>query len=135
MDVHDKATRSYNMSRIRSKDTGPEVRIRSLCHRQGLRFRKNVPELPGKPDIVFPKHKTVVFVNGCYWHIHTCPRGQVIPKTRTEFWQSKRLATVDRDEQKRQQLEYLGWRVMTLWECELDDEDALVGRIRKAFSI
>lgn len=123
------------MSRIRGKNTGPEIRIRSMCHGLGLRFRCNKKDLPGKPDIVFRKHKTCVFVNGCYWHMHDCKKGRVVPKTNAEFWQQKRLATVERDKRKAAELERLGWRVLIYWECELDEPDALLNRIRSDFAL
>ncbi|MFK7891605.1 MAG: very short patch repair endonuclease [Granulosicoccus sp.] len=135
MDVHSKSTRSYNMSRIRSRDTGPERRVRSVCHRLGLRYRLNVKTLPGKPDIVFPKHQTIIFVNGCYWHMHECRFGQVVPKTNTEFWQRKRNATVARDRKKTALLEQANWRVLTVWECETRDTDELRDTIAGHFGI
>ena len=122
------------MSRIRGRDTKPELLVRQECHRQGLRFRLQRKELPGKPDLVFPKHKTVIFVHGCYWHSHDCKYGSVIPKTNTEFWQTKRSATVDRDERNARDLKYLGWRVLTYWECEIRDSAALEARVRSDFS-
>ena len=133
MDVHDRETRSYNMSRIRGSDTKPEMLVRRECHRQGLRYRLHRKDLPGKPDLVFPKHRTVVFVHGCYWHSHDCRYGSVVPKTNTEFWQTKRLATVDRDERNVRELEYAGWRVLTYWECEIRDADRIAERIRRDF--
>ena len=122
------------MSRIRGRDTKPELLVRRECHRQGLRFRLQRKDLPGKPDLVFPKHKTALFVHGCYWHSHDCKYGSVVPKTNAEFWQSKRAATVDRDERNRRDLEYLGWRVLTYWECEIRDAVALAERIERDFS-
>lgn len=135
MDVHDKETRSYNMSRIRGKDTKPEVMVRRACHALGLRFRLHTKDLPGKPDLVFKKHRTVVFVNGCYWHMHDCRYGKVVPKTNAEFWQKKRSATVERDQRKAEELRNLGWRVLTYWECELSESGAVLDRIRRDFSI
>ena len=123
------------MSRIKGRDTKPEMRVRSACHRLGLRFRLQRKELPGKPDLVFPRHKTVIFVHGCYWHSHSCKYGSVVPKTNTEFWQTKRLATVHRDERNVRELEYRGWRVLIYWECETKDPDALAGRIARDFSL
>ena len=123
------------MSRIKGRDTKPEMRVRSACHRLGLRFRLQRKDLPGKPDLVFPRHKTVVFVHGCYWHSHDCRYGSVVPKTNTEFWQTKRLATVNRDERNVRELEYRGWRVLIYWECETRDPEKLAARIRKDFSI
>ncbi|MCY3769772.1 MAG: very short patch repair endonuclease [Gammaproteobacteria bacterium] len=115
-----KAHRSWNMSRIRSKDTGPELRLRSLLHRAGYRFRLHDRNLPGSPDIVLKKFQTVVFVHGCYWHRHPgCPRATT-PKTRPEFWQAKFDGTVERDLCKAEELSARGWSVITVWECELE---------------
>ena len=133
MDVHDKPTRSYNMSRIRGKDTKPELIVRRVCHAHGLRFRLHRKDLPGKPDLVFPKHKTVVFVHGCFWHLHDCKYGSVVPKTNTEYWQAKRHATVDRDDRNLRDLQYHGWRVLTYWECDIRDQQSLAHRIRGDF--
>ena len=115
------------MSRIRGKDTAPELRLRKLLHRAGYRFRLHTPDLPGKPDIVLKKYRTVIFVHGCFWHRHQgCPSAAV-PKTRTEFWLAKFDTTIKRDRQKQQQLEELGWRVVTVWECQLEsDADEVV---------
>jgi len=121
------------MSRIKGSGTKPEMLVRRECHRQGLRYRLHRKDLPGKPDLVFSKHKTVIFVNGCYWHSHDCKYGTVIPKTNTDFWQAKRLATVDRDERNARDLVYAGWRVLTYWECEIRDAGAIATRIRRDF--
>jgi DNA mismatch endonuclease (patch repair protein) len=111
--------RSWNMSRIKGKDTGPEMKLRSMLHRAGYRFRLHTDKLPGCPDIVLPKYRTVVFVHGCYWHRHPgCPDA-TNPKSRTEFWQKKFNDTVKRDKRKAEELEKLGWHVITVWECEL----------------
>lgn len=111
--------RSWNMSRIKGKDTGPEMKLRSMLHRAGYRFRLHTSELPGRPDIVLAKYRTVVFVHGCYWHRHPgCPDATT-PKSRTEFWQKKFRDTVERDKRKVEELEKLGWHVITVWECEL----------------
>lgn len=122
--------RSWNMSRIRGKDTGPEVMLRSLLHREGFRFRLHAAELPGRPDIVLPRHRTVIFVNGCFWHRHEgCPY-TTTPKSRAEFWLDKFRRTVERDRQKQEALERAGWRVLTAWECELRSNPAgLVKRL------
>ena len=118
MDVHDKPTRSYNMSRIRGKSTKPEIQIRKICHSLGFRFRLHRKDLPGKPDLVFPKHHAVVFVNGCFWHGHDCHLFKV-PETRTEFWTEKIAGTKVRDEYQHHQLNDAGWRVLVVWECAL----------------
>lgn len=118
-DVHSPETRSYNMSRIRGKDTKPEVMLRSLLHGNGYRFRLHDNRLPGKPDIVLPKYKTAIFVNGCFWHRHEDCRYCTTPRTRQEFWEKKFSETVLRDRKKIQQLEESGWKAVTIWECEL----------------
>ncbi len=135
MDVHDKETRSFNMSRIRGKDTKPEMIVRRACHALGLRFRLHRKDLPGKPDLVFPKHKTVIFVHGCFWHSHDCRYGRVVPKTNAEFWREKRAATVERDRRKTAQLEAAGWRVLEYWECETKKPEELIDRICADFAL
>lgn len=119
VDVHDKATRSYNMSQIKGKDTKPEMLVRKFLFSNGFRYRLNVKNLPGKPDIVLPKYKTVIFVHGCFWHGHDGCKYFVIPKTRTDWWKEKINRTVYRDKQKQNELLDCGWKVYTLWECEL----------------
>ncbi|GAB5440270.1 MAG: very short patch repair endonuclease [Fuerstiella sp.] len=116
-DVHSAAQRSYNMSRIRGKDTKPELLVRSVVHRMGYRFRLHRTDLPGKPDLVLPKHRKIIFVHGCYWHMHRCRYGRVVPKTNTEFWQQKRQSNVQRDRRNLKQLRKDGWRVLVVWEC------------------
>lgn len=107
------------MSRIKGKDTAPEILLRKLLHREGFRFRLHVPDLPGKPDIVLKKHKTVIFVHGCFWHRHEGCAGATVPKTRTDFWMRKFEGTVKRDQLKQRQLEEMGWLVLIVWECDL----------------
>ena len=121
-DVHDKKTRSYNMSRIKGKNTKPEMLVRKFLHKNGFRYRLNYSKLPGKPDIVLPKYKTVIFINGCFWHGHKGCKFFVVPKTRTEWWVEKIDGTIERDEIKNKELEKMGWNVKTLWECELKPE-------------
>jgi len=111
--------RSWNMSRIRGKDTKPELQFRSLLHKAGFRFRLHVKDLPGKPDIVLPKYKSVAFVHGCYWHRHKGCSLATTPKTRQDFWQKKFNDNVTGDRKVRAQLEQQGWRVFVAWECEL----------------
>lgn len=122
MDVHDKETRSYNMSRIKGKDTKPEEIVRKYLFSKGFRYRKNDKRLPGTPDIVLPKYKTVIFVNGCFWHGHKDCRYFVVPKTNTEFWLNKINTNIERDKRKHKELKELGWNVMVVWECELKPE-------------
>ena len=111
--------RSWNMSRIKGKDTKIEVEVRSWLFSRGFRFRKNDKRYPGKPDIVLPKYKTVIFINGCFWHRHTGCKYTTTPKNRTEFWLEKFERNVRNDELHRQQLEDMGWKVITIWECQL----------------
>ena len=116
-DVHTPEQRSYNMSRIRGRDTTPERIVRSLVHGMGYRFRLHRRDLPGTPDLVFPGRRKIIFVHGCFWHMHRCRYGRVVPKTNAEFWQNKRLSAVQRDRRHRRQLRAAGWDVLTIWEC------------------
>lgn len=126
-----KEKRSWNMSRIHSKDTKPELLVRSLLHRNGYRFRVHNIGLPGKPDIVLTKYKTVVFVHGCFWHRHRgCPDA-TIPKTRTDFWMKKFEESISRDRRATTALRNLDWHVVVVWECELKNTGQLIKRLRK----
>ncbi|MES2454937.1 MAG: DNA mismatch endonuclease Vsr, partial [Bacteroidota bacterium] len=116
-DVHSKETRSYNMSRIRSKDTKPEMLVRKFLHAQGFRYRLHVKDLPGKPDIVLPKYKTVIFVHGCFWHGHEGCKYYVVPKTRTEWWLDKINSNIAKDDRSMNLLNDKGWKVTNIWEC------------------
>ncbi|MDW9536250.1 DNA mismatch endonuclease Vsr [Sinorhizobium meliloti] len=116
------AQRSERMSRIRSMNTKPEVNLRKALHRLGFRFRLHGRKLPGKPDIVLPKHRTVVLVHGCFWHRHPGCKVATVPKSNTEFWLAKFSKNVTRDEQISQQLEADGWRVFVVWECDVDTQ-------------
>lgn len=118
-DVHTPEQRSYNMSRIHSKNTKLEELVRKFLFSQGFRYRKNDARLPGKPDIVLPKYKTVVFVNGCFWHGHESCRYFVWPKNNAEFWKEKITGNIQRDKRNHHLLEEQGWRVIEIWECEL----------------
>ena len=119
MDVHDKKTRSYNMSRIKGKNTRPEELVRKYLFSQGFRYRKNDKRLPGSPDIVLPRYKTVIFVNGCFWHGHEGCRYFVWPESNKDFWKNKIETNIARDNKKTAALESMGWKVITVWECEL----------------
>lgn len=119
MDIHDSKTRSYNMSRIRGKNTKPEEIVCKYLFSQGFRYRKNVRKLPGTPDIVLPKYRTVIFVNGCFWHGHKDCRYFVVPKTNTEFWLDKISANINRDEKNINKLIETQWKVIVIWECQL----------------
>ena len=118
-DVHNKKTRSYNMSMIRSKDTKPEIIVRKFLFRNGFRYKLHDKRLPGKPDLVFPKYKTVIFIHGCFWHGHGGCKYFVVPKTRTKWW----IAKIDRNKQLDTEnfgkLKKLGWKILTVFECKL----------------
>ena len=118
-DVYAPEQRSYNMSRIRSKNTKPEELVRKFLFSQGFRYRKNDARLLGKPDIVLPKYKTVIFVNGCFWHGHEGCRYFVWPKNNAEFWKEKITGNIQRDKHNHQLLANQGWRVIEIWECQL----------------
>ena len=119
MDSLSPEKRSWNMARIKGKDTSIEVKVRKYLFSQGFRYRKNVKTLPGKPDIVLPKYKAVVFVHGCFWHRHPGCKDATTPKTRTEFWQEKFNRNVANDLRHKEELIQSGWRVFTVWECEI----------------
>jgi len=121
MDVHTPSQRSRNMAAIRCRDTKPELIVRGIAHRLGYRFRLHRRDLPGTPDIVFPRLRKVILVHGCYWHMHRCRWGRVTPKTNAAFWQAKRLGNVARDHCAAVRLRRLGWGVLVVWECEAHD--------------
>jgi DNA mismatch endonuclease (patch repair protein) len=121
VDIVDQATRSRMMAGIRGKNTKPEILVRSYLHRAGLRFRIHVKDLPGKPYIVFPKYKTALFVHGCYWHRHPRCKFATMPTSNVEFWAQKLDANRERDRRIKRMLLTLGWRVLTIWECQLDE--------------
>lgn len=118
-DVLTPEQRHYNMSRIRGKDTKPEEIVRKYLFSKGLRYRKNDKRYPGHPDIVLPKYKTVVFVHGCFWHMHEGCRYARLPKTNTEFWKEKLSRNRERDKNEQRILREMGWKVLVVWECEL----------------
>ena len=118
-DIKTKESRSYNMSRIAGKDTKPEELVRKYLFSKGFRYRKNVRKLPGTPDLVLPKYRTVIFVNGCFWHGHEGCKYFVWPKSNAEFWRQKIETNISRDQRKEAQLRDMGWTVMIVWECEL----------------
>ena len=118
-DVHPIATRSYNMSRIKGKHTKPELTVRKHLHAHGFRYRLHAKNLPGKPDMVLPKYKTVIFVHGCFWHGHVDCKYYVIPKTRTDWWLDKINGNIAKDDKAVAVLKERGWKVITIWECEL----------------
>lgn len=124
-DVHEPEVRSYNMSRIKGKDTKPEMKVRKYLHAQGFRYNLHGKYkgqiLPGKPDLVLPKYKTVIFVHGCFWHVHEGCKYFSLPKTRTEWWKDKLYKNKARDEKHQRELEEMGWKVIVIWECEVKD--------------
>jgi len=128
-----KEKRSWNMSRIKGKDTKPEIIVRSVLHKNGFRFRLNRKDLPGKPDIVLPKYKSVILVHGCFWHRHPRCKFAYNPKSRVKFWQNKFSENVERDRFVRKELRKMGWKVIVVWECELKNEkkDKTINRILK----
>ena len=132
-DVHDEKTRSFNMSMIKGKDTKPEIIVRKFLFHSGYRYRLNYSKLPGKPDIVLPKYKTVIFINGCFWHGHEGCKYFVVPKTRTEWWLNKINETIERDGQSYRILRDQNWKVIIVWECDLknDSEKRLITLIKE----
>ncbi|MTU30704.1 very short patch repair endonuclease [Parabacteroides merdae] len=124
-DVHSKQVRSYNMSMIRSKNTKPEMIVRKYLFSSGFRYRVNVQDIKGKPDIVFTKYRIVIFINGCFWHGHPNCKIFVLPKTNTEWWKNKIEATRKRDEENLRILKAEGWHIITIWECQLKKKNRL----------
>jgi DNA mismatch endonuclease (patch repair protein) len=131
MDVYSKKKRSEIMGRITSRDTGPEVRVRSVLHRMGYRFRLHRKDLPGKPDIVLPKCRVALLVHGCFWHGHDCCEGHV-PKTNTAYWAPKLQRNRQRDEENAAKLRQLGWTPVVIWECQTYSLKRIEERLRKA---
>lgn len=132
IDILTPERRSWNMSRIRGKDTKPERTVRSLLHRMGYRFRLHRKDLPGRPDIVLPKYRTALFVHGCFWHRHEACEFAYTPKTRKDFWSRKFAGNVERDRKNQEKLRQLGWNVICVWECEIQkDIDSVEKRLRK----
>ncbi|MBC7928784.1 MAG: DNA mismatch endonuclease Vsr [Bryobacteraceae bacterium] len=120
-DVHTPEQRSRNMAAIRCKNTTPELKVRLALHALGFRYRLHRRDLPGRPDIVLPKFNAIVFVHGCFWHMHKCPIGKPTPVTNSDFWSQKRAGNVLRDGRNRKLLNRAGWRVFTIWECQTRD--------------
>lgn len=131
VDVYSKSTRSYVMSRIASKDTKPEKIVRSILHRNGYRFRLFSNNLPGHPDIVMPKHRTVIFVNGCFWHQHKRCKLSKNPKSNRSYWEPKLKRNVERDKKQKAQLKKEGWTVIVIWECVAYSEKRLLQQLSK----
>ena len=129
-DVLTKAQRSFCMSQIGGKDTKPELIVRSLVHRLGYRFRLHRSDLPGKPDIVLPRHDKVIFVHGCFWHRHPRCRYTTTPRTRAAFWKAKFEQNKKRDRRATRELRKLGWDVLVVWECQTKDPDRLLDKLQ-----
>jgi DNA mismatch endonuclease (patch repair protein) len=129
-DIFPKQKRSDIMSHISGKETKPEILVRKFLFANGFRFRKNVKNLSGKPDIVLPKHKTVIFIHGCFWHGHTCKRG-AFPTTNVEFWKTKIDGNIERDERNVSVLGKQGWKVIVIWQCEIKNIELLNKRLKK----
>jgi DNA mismatch endonuclease (patch repair protein) len=128
-----KEHRSWNMGRIKSGDTKPELAVRSILHRMGYRFRLHRKDLPGKPDIVLPKYKVVIFVHGCFWHHHKGCKYAYIPKSRTDFWLEKFKNNTERDCKVVDELTEMGWRVHIIWECEIKTPECVSERFKRFF--
>lgn len=122
MDIWTKDKRSIVMSKIRSKNTTLEIKFRKMLFAKGFRYKINVASLPGKPDVVLPRYNTVIFIHGCFWHFHAHCRDGTIPKTRTNYWKKKLLGNKERDNKHKRKLNKLGWRVLTVWECEIENK-------------
>ena len=124
--TEDAAQRSKTMRAVKSKDTTPELIVRKLLHKNGYRYRLHRKELVGKPDVVFPARKKLIFVHGCFWHGHHCKRGKRMPKNNAEYWHKKITRNVERFEAQKIRLSIQGWRILVIWECEIKDKDALL---------
>jgi DNA mismatch endonuclease (patch repair protein) len=133
MDVLTKEQRQRNMASIRGKNTKPEMVVRSLVHRLGYRYRLHKKTLPGKPDLVFASRRKLIFVHGCFWHMHDCRYGTVKPATNALFWEAKRMLNVDRDRKCRMLLEQAGWQVLVIWECETRSSEAILTEVITSF--
>lgn len=131
MDRLDPASRSENMRRIRGKDTAPELQLRRLVHSMGYRYRLHDKRLPGTPDLVFRSRRKVIFVHGCFWHLHTKCKQARIPSTRLDYWVPKLTRNAERDREHTRRLGKLGWQVLVIWECQLRDADKLSQRVRR----
>ena len=130
MDTRNPEHRRRIMQAVKQKNTGPEIAVRRLLHAMGYRFRLHIRELPGRPDIVLPRRRAAIFVHGCFWHTHGCPKGRP-PKSNLKYWLPKLEQNSRRDQAKSRQLRSLGWRVIVIWQCELADLDAVAVRLQE----
>lgn len=126
--------RSINMSRVRATNTFPELEVRRIAHGLGFRFRLHRRDLPGTPDLVFPRYRVAAFVHGCFWHRHEGCRRATMPQTRPEFWSKKFAATIERDARQAAELMSMGWKVVTIWECEVKNAKVVADRLRGALT-
>jgi DNA mismatch endonuclease, patch repair protein len=131
VDVLTTEQRSFNMSRIRSRDTRPEMVVRSIVHQLGYRYKLHKKDLPGKPDLVLVRHRKIIDVHGCFFHMHNCKYGRVVPATNAEFWKNKRLSNVERDRRNISLLTLNGWTVLIVWECETKDPKTLAAKLER----
>lgn len=127
--------RKRNMTAIKSRHTKPELIVRSIVHRLGFRFRLHDAKLPGKPDIVLTRHKKIILVHGCFWHMHDCKRGNVTPKTNVDYWQTKRFRNVVRDKENLFAYKKKGWKTLIIWECEIKEPAKMEKRIKKFLNV
>lgn len=128
-DVFPSKKRSWIMRQVREKNTSPELKVRSLAHRLGFRFRLHRKDLPGKPDLVFPSRKKIIFVHGCFWHGHNCARGCRVPKTNSEYWIEKIQRNMERDSKHQSNLKVVGWDILVIWECEINNPKIIAEKI------
>jgi DNA mismatch endonuclease (patch repair protein) len=122
------------MSRIRNRDTKPEIVVRSIVHRLGYRYRLHKSDLPGKPDLVLVRHRKIIDVHGCFFHMHKCRYGSVVPATNATFWRTKRMSNVERDRRNLRALRREGWNILIVWECETRNVASLVGKLQTFLS-
>jgi DNA mismatch endonuclease (patch repair protein) len=134
-DVLTPEQRKFNMSRIKNRNTRPEMIVRSIVHRMGYRYRLHKKDLPGKPDIVLVRHRKIIEVCGCFFHMHSCKYGNVTPATNVDFWKKKRLSNVERDRRNHKLLRNLGWNVLVIWECETRQPERLTAHLQKFLAL
>ncbi len=133
-DVFSTEKRSWIMSQVRGQDTTPEIKVRSMIHRLGYRFRLHRKDLPGNPDLVFPSRKKIIFVHGCFWHGHNCSRGGRIPKANTDYWSNKLRRNIERDRRSQEALRSLGWEILIIWECDLKNPNKVISSVNRYLS-